>query len=121
MPTFFSPLTEETSIVIAGINCWDEGTKEVLNSTDPYARRTIVCNWDDAPRLAAARSIVTLAAIIPLMRAGFITSVTELVVGFLVDLSRGITVSSSLYHSKKIPTAAMASKKYNCFILKINV
>jgi len=39
--------------------------------------------------------------------AGFITSVSELVVGFLVDLSRGITASSSLYHSKKVPTARM--------------
>jgi D-3-phosphoglycerate dehydrogenase len=42
--------------------------------------------------------------------AGFITSVTELVVGFLVDLSRGITVSSSLYHSNKIPTAGMGKE-----------
>jgi len=39
--------------------------------------------------------------------AGFITSVSELVVGFLVDLSRGITASSSLYHSKEIPAAGM--------------
>ena len=39
--------------------------------------------------------------------AGFVTSVTELVVGFLVDLSRGIGVSSSLYHSRKIPPASM--------------
>lgn len=37
--------------------------------------------------------------------AGFVTSVSEMVVGFLVDLSRGITRSASLYHENKIPKA----------------
>jgi D-3-phosphoglycerate dehydrogenase len=39
--------------------------------------------------------------------AGFITSVTEMVLGFLVDLSRGITRSATLYHQNKVPKAAM--------------
>ena len=39
--------------------------------------------------------------------AGFVTSVSELVLGFLVDLSRGITRSASIYHEKKIPKPQM--------------
>jgi D-3-phosphoglycerate dehydrogenase / 2-oxoglutarate reductase len=52
---------------------------------------------------AASRSgvLVTQAS------AGFVTSVSELVLGFLVDLSRGITASSSLYRSQKTPGASM--------------
>ena len=38
--------------------------------------------------------------------AGFVTSVTELVLGFLVDLSRGITRSATLYHQNRVPKAA---------------
>jgi len=39
--------------------------------------------------------------------AGFITSVTEMVLGFLVDLSRGITRSATLYHQGRVPKATM--------------
>ncbi len=39
--------------------------------------------------------------------AGFITSVAELVLGFLVDLSRGITRSTHFYHHGRVPTASM--------------
>ena len=39
--------------------------------------------------------------------AGFITSVTELVVGFLVDLSRGITRHATEYHQGRVPSAWM--------------
>jgi D-3-phosphoglycerate dehydrogenase / 2-oxoglutarate reductase len=39
--------------------------------------------------------------------AGFITSVTELVVGFLVDLSRGVTRSVHMYHHGRVPKATM--------------
>ena len=39
--------------------------------------------------------------------AGFVTSVTELVLGFLVDLSRGITRSAHLYHHGRVPKASM--------------
>jgi D-3-phosphoglycerate dehydrogenase len=39
--------------------------------------------------------------------AGFVTSVTELVLGFLVDLSRGITESTHWYHHGRVPKAKM--------------
>ncbi|MDQ5850019.1 MAG: hydroxyacid dehydrogenase [Pseudomonadota bacterium] len=39
--------------------------------------------------------------------AGFITSVSEMVLGFLVDLSRGITRSAHLYHHGGVPKASM--------------
>ena len=42
--------------------------------------------------------------------AGFVTSVTELVVGFLVDLSRGITPSASHYHGGRVPQARMGKE-----------
>ena len=40
--------------------------------------------------------------------AGFVTSVTELVIGFLVDLSRGITRHATAYHQGRVPPAFMA-------------
>jgi len=39
--------------------------------------------------------------------AGFVTSVSELVIGLMIDLSRGISSSSSAYHAGRIPQAAM--------------
>jgi len=39
--------------------------------------------------------------------AGFITSVSELVLGFLVDLSRGMTHSTQSYRQNKVPKAEM--------------
>ncbi|HYN13346.1 MAG TPA: hydroxyacid dehydrogenase [Burkholderiales bacterium] len=39
--------------------------------------------------------------------AGFVTSVSEMVVAFMVDLSRGITRSATLYHENKVPKAQM--------------
>jgi D-3-phosphoglycerate dehydrogenase len=39
--------------------------------------------------------------------AGFVTSVSELIFGLMIDLSRGITVSASLFHSGKTPKASM--------------
>ena len=39
--------------------------------------------------------------------AGFVTSVSELVIGFLVDLSRGITRSAHMYHHGRVPGASM--------------
>ena len=42
--------------------------------------------------------------------AGFVTAVSEMVVGFLVDLSRGITRSSLLYREGKIPGASMGKE-----------
>jgi len=45
MPT--SPITPANSIQIHGFNVWDEGCRERLNQTDPWAERTIVSNWSD--------------------------------------------------------------------------
>ena len=42
--------------------------------------------------------------------AGFVTSVSELVFGFLVDLSRGVTRHAASYHSGKVPTAYMGKE-----------
>src|SRR6185436_17787920 len=39
--------------------------------------------------------------------AGFVTSVSELVLGFLVDLSRGITESAHWYHHGRVPKPKM--------------
>ena len=39
--------------------------------------------------------------------AGFVTSVAEMVFGLLIDLSRGITQSATLYHQSKVPGARM--------------
>jgi D-3-phosphoglycerate dehydrogenase len=39
--------------------------------------------------------------------AGFVTSVAELVFGMMIDLSRGISSSSSVFHSGRTPQAAM--------------
>ena len=39
--------------------------------------------------------------------AGFVTSVSELVLGFMVDLSRGITESAHWYHHGRVPKAKM--------------
>jgi D-3-phosphoglycerate dehydrogenase len=39
--------------------------------------------------------------------AGFVTSVTELVFGLMIDVSRGITSSAVSYHAGKVPEARM--------------
>jgi len=39
--------------------------------------------------------------------AGFVTAVAEMVLGFMLDLSRGISLSSAIYHSRQIPQARM--------------
>jgi D-3-phosphoglycerate dehydrogenase len=42
--------------------------------------------------------------------AGFVTSVTELVVGFLVDLSRGVTRHATSYREGRVPSAYMGKE-----------
>ena len=42
--------------------------------------------------------------------AGFVTSVAEMVLGFLIDLSRGITRSSLEYRAGRVPPAAMGKE-----------
>jgi D-3-phosphoglycerate dehydrogenase / 2-oxoglutarate reductase len=55
----------------------------------------------DVPAASRAGVLVTQAS------AGFITSVSELVFGFLIDLSRRVTEHASSYHLKKVPEAKM--------------
>src|SRR5207249_9237100 len=42
--------------------------------------------------------------------AGFVASVAEMVLGFMVDLSRGITRSTMDYRAGRVPTAAMGKE-----------
>lgn len=42
--------------------------------------------------------------------AGFVPAVTELVFGFLVDLSRGVSRATADYHSGRMPPAAMGKQ-----------
>jgi D-3-phosphoglycerate dehydrogenase len=55
----------------------------------------------DVPAASKAGVLVTQAS------AGFITSVSELVLGFLVDLSRGMTSSTLEYRSGRVPKAVL--------------
>jgi D-3-phosphoglycerate dehydrogenase len=50
---------------------------------------------------ASARGVLVTRA-----SAGFVPAVTELVLGFLVDLSRGVSDAASIYHAGRIPAAA---------------
>lgn len=49
---------------------------------------------------ASARGVLVTRA-----SAGFVPAVTELVLGFLVDLSRGVSAAASDYHAGRIPSA----------------
>ena len=55
----------------------------------------------DVPAASKAGVLVTQAS------AGFVTSVSEMVVGFLVDLSRNITRSTMDYRAGRVPGARM--------------
>ena len=55
----------------------------------------------DVPAASKAGVLVTQAS------AGFVTSVSEMVLGFLVDLSRGITHSALEYRAGRVPGARM--------------
>jgi len=55
----------------------------------------------DVPAASKAGVLVTQAS------AGFVTSVSEMVLGFLVDLSRGITHSALEYRGGRVPGARM--------------
>jgi D-3-phosphoglycerate dehydrogenase len=74
----------------------------------PKLRAFLRCAIDirniDVPAASKAGVLVTQAS------AGFVTSVTELVLGFMVDLSRGVTGSVFLYRENKIPTATMGKE-----------
>lgn len=66
-----------------------------------FSRCAIDIRNVDVAAASKAGVLVTQAS------AGFVTSVAEMVVGFLVDLSRGITRSALLYGQGKVPPAQM--------------
>jgi D-3-phosphoglycerate dehydrogenase len=74
----------------------------------PKLRAFLRCAIDirniDVPAASRAGVLVTQAS------AGFVTSVSELVLGFLVDLSRGISRSALLYRENKVPGATMGKE-----------
>ena len=74
----------------------------------PKLRAFLRCAIDirniDAAAASKAGVLVTQAS------AGFVTSVTELVLGFLVDLARGVTGSVFLYRENKIPKATLGKE-----------
>jgi D-3-phosphoglycerate dehydrogenase len=55
----------------------------------------------DVPAASRAGVLITQAS------AGFVAAVAEMVLGLMIDLSRGITSSASAYHSGAIPKARM--------------
>jgi D-3-phosphoglycerate dehydrogenase len=58
----------------------------------------------DVPAASRAGVLVTQAS------AGFVTSVTELVFAFLIDLSRGITDHATAYRQGRVPSASMGKE-----------
>lgn len=80
------------------------GPDEVFASL-PELKAFVRCAVDirniDVPAASSAGVLVTQA------KPGFVESVTELVLGFLIDLSRGISRASSSYHSGNVPKAVM--------------
>jgi D-3-phosphoglycerate dehydrogenase len=74
---------------------------ERLPKLKAFLRCAIDIRNVDVAAASRAGVLVTQAS------AGFVTSVSELVLGFLVDLSRGITRCATLYHQNEIPQAQM--------------
>jgi len=58
-------------------------------------------------RNADVRAASKAGVLVTQASAGFVTSVAELVLGFLVDLSRGITHAATTYHRNEVPPARM--------------
>jgi D-3-phosphoglycerate dehydrogenase / 2-oxoglutarate reductase len=74
---------------------------EQLPKLKAFLRCAIDIRNVDVAAASRAGVLVTQAS------AGFVTSVAELVLGFLVDLSRGITRSVHMYHHGHVPQASM--------------
>src|SRR6476619_7668713 len=77
---------------------------ELLPKLIAFLRCAIDIRNVDVPAASKAGVLVTQAS------AGFVTSVTELVVCFLVDLARGVTRHATSYHQGKVPTAYMGKE-----------
>jgi D-3-phosphoglycerate dehydrogenase len=74
---------------------------ERLPKLKAFLRCAIDIRNIDVAAASRAGVLVTQAS------AGFVTAVSELVLGFLVDLSRGITDSTLEYRKGRVPKAAM--------------
>ena len=72
---------------------------ERLPKLKAFLRCAIDIRNVDVAAASRAGVLVTQAS------AGFVTAVSELVIGLLVNLSRGITRSASNYHQGKVPSA----------------
>jgi D-3-phosphoglycerate dehydrogenase / 2-oxoglutarate reductase len=80
------------------------GPAELFQSL-PRLKAFLRCAIDirnvDVAAASKAGVLVTQAS------AGFVTSVTELVVGFMVDLARGVNPATHFYHHNRVPPARM--------------
>jgi D-3-phosphoglycerate dehydrogenase len=80
------------------------GPAELFQSL-PRLKAFLRCAIDirnvDVAAASKAGVLVTQAS------AGFVTSVTELVIGFMVDLARGVNPATHLYHHNRVPPARM--------------
>ena len=74
---------------------------ERLPKLTAFLRCAIDIRNVDVAAASRAGVLVTQAS------AGFVTSVSELVIGFMIDLSRLVTPHAASYHSGKIPQAVM--------------
>ncbi len=80
------------------------GTAEVfenLPGLKGFLRVAVDIRNIDVAAASAVGALVTRA------RPGFVASVSELAVGFLVDLSRGISRATADYHAGRVPEACM--------------
>ena len=74
---------------------------EALPRLVAFLRCAIDIRNVDVAAASRAGVLVTQAS------AGFVTAVAEMVLGLMLDLSRGISFSSAIYHSQRIPQARM--------------
>jgi len=74
---------------------------ESLPNLKAFLRCAIDIRNVDVAAASKAGVLVTQAS------AGFVTSVSELVIGFMVDLGRGVNPATHLYHHNRVPPAKM--------------
>src|SRR4029077_15753014 len=70
---------------------------ESLPNLKAFLRCAIDIRNVDLAAASKAGVLVTQAS------AGFVTSVSELVIGFMVDLGRGVNPATHLYHHNRVP------------------
>jgi D-3-phosphoglycerate dehydrogenase len=74
---------------------------ESLPSLKAFLRCAIDIRNVDVAAASRAGVLVTQAS------AGFVTSVAEMVFGFMIDLARGVIPATHLYHHNRVPPARM--------------